>query len=186
MRRTQTSRKRAILDRRKLCGELHCINVVDGGVPYCDEHRRGRTASTRRTGHKKVQAFRDMILWRSAVHAAVPAAPAAPSRSITSCRSPTAATIRQRICAEFVATAIGCARPGPPGRPPASPCSRERRHPPWATAVRSRQGTADPRDAPWLRRSAAHRRSRRVRTSMCWPLVSVNLTAGRKCRRRRW
>jgi len=48
----------------KLCGELHCINVVDGGVPYCDEHRRGRTASARRTGHKKVQAFRDMILWR--------------------------------------------------------------------------------------------------------------------------
>jgi len=43
---------------------LHCIDAVDGGVPYCDEHRRGRTASARRTGHKKVQAFRDMILWR--------------------------------------------------------------------------------------------------------------------------
>ena len=154
MRRTQTSRKRAILDRRKLCGELHCINVVDSGVPYCDEHRRGRTASTRRTGHKKVQAFRDMILWRSAVHAAVPAAPAAPSRSITSCRSPTAATIRQRICAEFVATAVGCARPEPPGRPPASRCSRERRHPPWATAVRSCRA----RPIPAMHRGCADRR----------------------------
>ena len=154
MRRTQTSRKRAILDWRKLCGELHCINVVDGGVPYCDEHRRGRTASARRTGHKKVQAFRDMILWRDPQ--CMPQSPL--HRPLRAGRShPAGRRRRRRFARESARSCRHCNRlrtARPPGRPPASPCSRERRHPPWATAVRSRRA----RPIPAMHRGCADRR----------------------------
>ena len=35
--------------RRKMCGQLGCINIVDGGVAYCPEHERQR-GWPRRTG----------------------------------------------------------------------------------------------------------------------------------------
>ena len=30
------------MPRRKTCGHLGCINLTDGGVPYCPEHQRQR------------------------------------------------------------------------------------------------------------------------------------------------